>query len=188
MRFLKNRQLSPCELTNGRLLADCKAGMSGVKTLFLTPYTNLTYTIDGVSGEIDDIGTVELFRFEMANGVGNYVENVISSDESGVAYVEQVLTLVEQHILQEDLADLNAMIKGRFIIFAMDYQNNIRCFGMYNGATATGGDSASGTAPADPKQANIIFTARENDFAPFCEAFTSEPFDNMAGVTITPAY
>ena len=179
-----------CDLTNGRLLADCKAGMSGLKTLFFAKYP-VTPTI--VSGEITDLGTAALFRFEMANGVGDFVETLTSADETGVAYVEQVLNLVLQHILNADLPDINALKLGRWNIFALDYENNTRAFGLYNGATATGGDSGSGTAPADPKALTMTFTGRENDYAPFlappaAPATPYNPFADMVGVTVTPTY
>ncbi len=179
-----------CDLTNGRLLADCKAGMSGIKTLFFQKYPAEPVVTAGI---ITDLGTAALFRFEMANGVGDFVESINSADETGVAYLEQVLNLVLQHILAADLDDLNALKKGRWNIYALDYENNTRAFGLYNGATATGGDEGSGTAPADPKAATITFTGRENDYAPFLEppavpSTPYNPFEDMVLVTVTPTY
>ncbi len=179
-----------CDLTNGRLLADCKAGMSGIKTLFFQKYP-ATPTL--TAGVITDLGTAALFRFEMANGVGDYVETLTSADETGVAYVEQVLNLVLQHILATDLDDVNALKKGRWVVFTLDYENNTRAFGLYNGATATGGDSGSGTAPADAKALTMAFTGRENDYAPFLlppavPSIPYDPFEDMVLVTVTPSY
>ena len=56
-----------CDLTNGRLLADCKAGMSGIKTLFFAKYGDVVPTFGGTAGAVDDIGTLTVFRYEMAN-------------------------------------------------------------------------------------------------------------------------
>jgi hypothetical protein len=164
--------------------------MSGIKTLFFQKYP-ATPTV--VAGIITDLGTAALFRFEMANGVGDATETLTSADETGVAYVEQVLNLVLQHILATDLDDVNALKKGRWVVFALDYENNTRAYGLYNGATATGGDSGSGTAPADAKALTMAFTGRENDYAPFLEppavpSTPYDPFEDMVLVTVTPAY
>jgi hypothetical protein len=164
--------------------------MSGIKTLFFSKYP-VTPTV--VAGIVTDLGTAALFRYEMATGVGDYVETLTSADETGIAYVEQVLNLVLQHILPVDLDDINALKKGRWNIFALDYENNTRAFGLYNGATATGGDSGSGTAPADPKALTMAFTGRENDYAPFLAppavpSTPYDPFEDMVLVTVTPAY
>lgn len=180
----------PCILTSGRLLAECKAGMSGEKTFFFAKYNDIDYAsvVVGVDGSITDLGTLQLYRFEMANGVGNVIETLNSTEESGVAYLDQIATLVLQHIEQADLADLNSLKKGRWGVFALDYEGNIRWYGYLNGASANGGPSDSGTAPGDPKSLTMTFQARENDYAPFLDPFTTSPFDNMIGVTVTPAY
>jgi hypothetical protein len=164
--------------------------MSGIKTLFFSKYP-VTPTV--VAGIVTDLGTAALFRYEMATGVGDYVETLTSADETGIAYVEQVLNLVLQHILPADLDDINALKQGRWNIFALDYEFNTRAFGLYNGATATGGDSGSGTAPADPKALTMAFTGRENDYAPFLAppavpSTPYDPFEDMVLVTVMPAY
>ena len=180
-----------CDLANGRLLAPCKSGLSGLKTVFFSPYP-VTPTID-VDGQVSDLGTAEVYRFEMAVGNGDLTETLTSAEETGIAFITQVVNMVLQHIQNLDLPDLNSLIKGRWNIFVLDYENNTRCVGLYNGATATGGDGVSGTAPADAKTVTQTFSANENGYGQFLAppAIPStpyNPFEDMVGVTVTPAY
>lgn len=181
-----------CELTNGRLTAECKSGMAGIKTIFFMKYNDVVPVIE-VDGSVSGFGTVSAFRFEQGSSLGQAVETTVTTEESGVSFVEQVITLSLLAITQADLADLNALKKGRFVIMAMDYENNARVFGVFNGATANGGDSGSGLAPADAKVFNMTFIGRENDYAPFTEPPAApstpyNPFEDMVDVTVTPAY
>lgn len=181
-----------CDLTNGRLLQDCKTGMAGIKTLFFSKHGEADYTID-VDGSISDLGTVTVYRFEMVTGLGVVVETENSAEETGTTYREQVTTLSLLNIVQADLADLDALRQGRWQVYALDYNDQTRLYGMYNGATSSGGDSTSGQAPADAKQHDQIFTSRENNIAPFLKPPASpstpyNPFEDMIGVTVTPTY
>lgn len=182
-----------CDLTNGRLLADCLVGRAGIKTLFYSKLNDLRAIepdIVEAGGEITDMGIVPLtvHRFEMADNVGNTDQAVNSSQENGTSFIQQTLTLTLFNIIAADLADLNALKVGRWAIWALDFQDNIRLFGRYNGCTANGGSDTSGTAAGDKKGLDITFGAQENDYAPFMGAYTNTPFDNFTNVTVTPAY
>jgi len=181
-----------CDLSNGRLLDECLVGRAGIKTLFFAKLNDFR-ALTGITesdGEITDLGadSITIHRFEMADNVGNFEQAVNASQENGTVFVAQTLTLTMFNIKPADLADLNAMKKGRFVIFAMDFQNKIRVFGRYNGATANGGSEASGTAAGDKKGLDMTFIAEENDYADFLEDFTTTAFDNFSNVTVTPAY
>jgi len=180
-----------CDLTNGRLLDECMVGRAGIKTLFyasLADFAALTGTSES-GGELD-IGTdaITIHRFEMADNVGSFEQAVNANQDNGTSYIAQTLTLTLFGIAPADLADLNNLKLGRWVIFALDFQDKIRVFGRYNGCTANGGSETSGVAAADKKGLDMTFMAEENDYAIFLEDFTTNPFDNFAGVTVTPAY
>jgi hypothetical protein len=141
-------------------------------------------------GEITDLGAtaIDVFRFEMADNVGLFDQAVNASQENGTSFVAQTLTLTLFNILPADLADLNNLKVGSWVIWTLDFQDNIRLFGRYNGANANGGSETSGTAAGDKKGLDMTFMAEENDYAPFMEAFTTTPFDTFANVTVVPAY
>ena len=181
-----------CDLTSGRLLDECLVGRAGIKTLFYTKladFQTLT-SITETGGEITSLGAVaiDIFRFEMADNVGLFDQAVNASQENGTSFVAQNLTLTLFNILPADLADLNNLKVGSWVIWTLDFQDNIRMFGRYNGANANGGSETSGTAAGDKKGLDMTFMAEENDYAVFMQAFTTTPFDNFANVTIVPAY
>lgn len=184
-----------CDLTSGRLLDECLVGRAGIKTLFyakLNDFRALT-AITEVGGEITSLGAVaiDVFRFEMADNVGLSDQAVNSSPENGTSFIQQNLTLTLFHIKPADLADINNLKVGRWVIWTLDFQDKIRLFGRYNGCTANGGSDASGTAAGDKKGLDMTFVAEENDYAVFMEDYTpatETPFENFTNVTIIPAY
>jgi len=181
-----------CDLTNGRLLDDCLVGRAGIKTLFyakLNDFRALTGVTE-VAGEITDLGldAITIHRFEMADNVGLFDQAVNASQENGTSFVSQNLTLTLFNIQPADLADLNNLKIGRWVIFTLDFQGKIRLFGRVNGATANGGSDTSGTAAGDKKGLDLTFVAEENDYAPFMDDYTTTPFDNFSNVTVTPVY
>ena len=181
-----------CDLTSGRLLDECLVGRAGIKTLFYAPladYEALTSVTES-GGEITSLGAVaiSIYRFEMADNVGSFEQAVNASQENGMSFVQQNLTLTLFNILPADLADLNNLKVGRWVIWTLDFQGKIRMFGRYNGCTANGGSETSGTAAGDKKGLDMTFVAEENDYAVFMDDYTTTPFDNFANVTVVPAY
>ena len=124
----------------------------------------------------------------MADNVGSFEQAVNASQENGTVFVGQTLTLTLFNIKPADLADLNNLKLGRWVIFTLDFQNKMRVFGRYNGCTTNGGSETSGVAAGDKKGLDLTFYAEENDYADFLDDYTTDPFDNFANVTVTPAY
>ena len=184
-----------CDLTSGRLLDDCLVGRAGIKTLFyakLNDFRALT-SITESGGEITSLGAVaiDVFRFEMADNVGSFDQAVNASSANGTSFVQQNLTLTLLNIAPADLADLNNLKVGRWVVWTLDFQEKIRLFGRVNGCTANGGSDTSGTAAGDKKGLDMSFVAEENDYAVFMEDFTpatETPFENFTNVTVIPAY
>ena len=184
-----------CDLTTGRLLNDCVGGMAGIKTLFyakLNDFRALTGITES-GGEITDLGLVaiDVYRFEMANNVGFFDEAVNTSRENGTSFMQQNLTLTLFNIIPADLADLNNLKIGNWVIWTLDFQDKIRLFGRVNGCTANGGSDVSGTGAGDKKGLDMTFLGEEKDYAPFMQDFTpatETPFENFTNVTIIPAY
>jgi hypothetical protein len=181
-----------CDLTSGRLLDECLVGRAGIKTLFYTSLADFE-ALTGVTesaGEITSLGAVAInvYRFEMADNVGMFEQAVNASQDNGTSFVQQNLTLTLFNIAPADLADLNNLKVGRWVIWTLDFQGKIRIFGRYNGCTANGGSETSGTAAGDKKGLDMTFVAEENDYAPFMDEYTTTPFDNFANVTVVPAY
>ena len=181
-----------CDLTSGRLLDDCLVGRAGLKTLFFINLNDwLSNNITIVAGEVTIVtgGTaLTAYRFELADNVGNWEQAVTGSNENGTSFVEQTLLLTLFAIKPADLADLDSLKRGRWVCIALDFQDEMRVFGIKNGVTAIGGSDMSGTAAGDKKGLDLNFSAQENDYAVFMDAFTTYPFDNFVTITPSPAY
>ena len=183
-----------CDLTSGRLLDECLVGRAGIKTLFYTKLADWQTIPAGditeSGGEITAVGAtaVNVYRFEMADNVGMFDQAVNASAENGTSFVQQNLTLTLFNILPADLADLNNLKVGRWVIWTLDFQGKIRLFGRNNGCTANGGSDTSGTAAGDKKGLDMTFVSEENDYAVFMADYTTDPLDNFANLTIIPAY
>ena len=177
-----------CDLTNGRLLNECQLGRAGIKTLYFTKFNDfdsLTGIVES-GGEITDLGTdpISLYQFDMQDNVGNFEEIPASTPENGTIFLTQNVTLTLFYVKPEDLASLNNLKRGRWTIWALDFQGKIRLFGRTRGMVASGGSDVSGAAPGDKKGLDLILTAAEQDYAPFMADYTTVPFDNFTNVTV----
>ena len=61
-------------------------------------------------------------------------------------------------------------------------------FGLQRGMDVTSNEASSGTSTGDLQGYTITFTGDEPESAPFLDAYTTNPFDNFAGITVSPAY
>jgi hypothetical protein len=177
-----------CDLTNGRLLNECSLGRAGIKTIYFTKFNDFA-ALSGITesgGEITSLGlsALTVYQFDVANNVGSFEEVTNTAKDNGVSFITQTVTLTLFNILPADLAGLNALKKGRWAVWALDFENKMRLFGRETGMTATGGSDVSGAAPGDKKGLDLILTATADNFAPFMADYTTTPFDNFANVTV----
>jgi len=177
-----------CDLTNGRLLGACQTGRAGIKTIFFTKYNDFA-SLTGIvesGGEITDLGAVpiNLFQFDMVDNVGSFEETPTVSKENGTSFLTQTITMTLFHVKPADLANLNSLKKGRWVIWTLDFQNKIRLFGRDRGLVASGGSDVSGATATDKKGLDLVLTGTNNDLAIFMDDYTSTPFDNFSNVSV----
>lgn len=177
-----------CDLTSGRLRQECHVGRAGIKTLYFAKYNDYA-ALTGITesgGEITSLGTdlISIYQFDMESNVGNFEEVPTVSRENGTAFMTQTITLTLFYIKPADLATLNALKKGRWVVWALDFQDKIRFFGQTRGMIATGGSDVSGAGPGDKKGYDLVLQSASNNFAPFMADYTTTPFDNFANVTV----
>lgn len=181
-----------CDLTNGRLLNDCLVGRAGIKTIFYAKYNDweaLTGKTQ-LAGEYTDLGVdpITIYRFELQDNVGMFDQTVNTTRENGTSFLSKTITMTLFQIQPADLADLDALKLGRWVIWTLDFQGKIRVFGDTNACTSSGGVENSGQAAGDKKGLDMTFLAEEDYYAPFMSDFTTTPFDNFANVTVNPTY
>jgi hypothetical protein len=177
-----------CDLTSGRLRGECVTGRAGVKSLYFTKYNDYA-ALTGVTesgGEITSLGTdpITIYQFDMESNVGNFDETPTVSRDNGTAFLSQSITLTLFYIKPIDLAMLNNLKKGRWAVWALDFEDKIRFFGQTRGMVATSGSDVSGVAPGDKKGLDLVLQSVSDNFAPFMADYTTVPFDNYANVTV----
>jgi hypothetical protein len=177
-----------CDLTNGRLLGECLVGRAGIKSIYFAKYNDfaaLTGIVES-GGEITDLGTdsISAYFFDMEKNVGNFEQGTTVESANGTSFITQTVTMTLFNIKPADLVNLNALKKGRWVIWVLDFQDKIRLFGTTRGLVASGGSDVSGVGPGDKKGLDLTFSGTNNDFAVFMADYTSEPFDNFSNVSI----
>lgn len=178
-----------CDLTSGRLRGECVSGRAGIKAIYFAKYNDFA-ALTGITesgGEITDLGAVSilLYQFDLESNVGNFEETPVVERANGTSFISQTLNMTLFYVKPADLANLNNLKKGRWVVWTLDFEDKIRLLGRGRGMVATGGSDVSGAAPGDKKGLDLTLAASENDFSPFMADFTSTPFDNFANVTIT---
>jgi len=178
-----------CDLVNGRLLNECNIGRAGIKTLYFAKFNDYA-SLTGITesgGEITDLGAdpIIIYQFDLDAAVGGFEEIPVVSKDNGTAFINQVITMTLFNIKPADMAALNALKKGRWVVWTLDFNNKIRLFGQTRGMVATGGSEVSCTAAGDKKGLDLVLESTNNDYSVFMQDYTTTPFDNFANVTTT---
>ena len=186
----------PCTLSSGRLL-QCKDKIGGIKTIFIANHDLFAtgVVIDPTvpsSGEISALPTLTpaliVYRYELSQGVGDFIETITSSVENGTVFWEQVVNISLMQLTAADRLELQNVAQTRLALFVLDNNDNIWMVGQYDSAELTAGTAATGTAKGDANGYTLTFTASEKLPARRLEGYTVTPFDNMGTVVVAPAY
>ena len=186
----------PCTLSSGRLL-QCKDKIGGIKTIFIANHDLFTtgVVIDPTipsSGEISALPSITpaltVYRYELSQGVGDFIETITSSVENGTVFWEQVVNISLMQLTAADRLELQNVAQTRLALFVLDNNDNIWMIGQYDSAELTAGTAATGTAKGDANGYTLTFTASEKLPARRLESYTVTPFDNMGTVVVAPAY
>lgn len=175
-----------CLLTKGYTL-DCKESIGGIKDLYIGNRADFLtgITFDNVTGKIDGLPTATLYRFEAPKNIANYSEVATGDEAAGTLFFAQTITSQLWKLDQDKANELYKAAAGNPVIFFRDFNNNIFLMGRQNG-TDFRFTSQTGTAKGDLNGYILNATAEEPKPAEQLEAYTTEPFDNFAGITVTP--
>lgn len=183
----------PCVLNSGRLLK-CKDKIGGIKTIFIANHDLFAtgVVIDPTipsSGEISGLPTTKLFRYELSQASGDFIETITSSVENGTVFWNQVVTFSLMQLTAADRLELANVAQTRLALFVLDNNDNIWMVGQYDSAELTAGTAATGTAKGDANGYSLTISASEKLPARRVESYTTVPFDNSAfSITIEPPY
>ena len=174
-----------CDLTSGRLL-DCKDSVGGIRSILLMPLDDYapTYTATVLSAVTAATG----YRYDLPKATGSYSEAITVSTENGTVFYEDTLT-IKLHRLDNAMRDeLKLIAQNRLVCFILDNNNNQWAMGEVLGAELTAGTANTGTALGDAYAYDLTFMSQERDPMRNAGAYTTTPWDNITGLTVSPAY
>jgi hypothetical protein len=178
-----------CLLTQG-FTTDCLEGIGGVKEIFFQNWEDFNggITFDGTTGEIDALPTATLYRYVPLKNSASFTETPTPSAENGTLFYAQSVTLRLGKLDATKRKELNLMVRAKLVCFVRLFSNQIVIVGRQSGCFLTGGVWQTGQANGDFSGYEIVVSADEVLPGEFTEAYTSQPFDNFAGITVSPAY
>jgi len=183
-----------CELTTGFTLG-CLEGIGGVKEVLIANYTlpggadfmsGVTY--DAVTGEVSALPTATIYRYVPFRNSGTYVETINKSLENGTLFFSQEVGWTFGKLSQDMRNEFLNVAKAKMIVFVRTNDDQILLVGAGEGSQLTAGTVQSGAQKADLMGYQVTTIAEELAPAVHLEPFTTVPFDNFAGITVSPAY
>lgn len=179
-----------CSAITKGYTASCIGATPGAKNLYLGNWStfNGEITLDA-DREITDLPTATLYRIEGLRNSMGATDNVTSNIDLGTqVFNQQAFVKISDIDADKHLEILGKYSKTKLVVFVQLANDKIVCLGREKGCYMSQGNAQSGLTTADFIGYDLIFTAEEPNQAPFCQAFTTQPFDNYAGITVTPDF
>jgi hypothetical protein len=175
-----------CELTAGFQL-ECRDSIGGIKAIYLQQHADFLTGVTADSGteEIDALPTATIYKYICPKHTGGFTEEVASSVENGTIFYTQTVTATFFKLTAARRKQLELLGKNRLVVFVQDNNDNIWMVGRFDGAEVTAASTATGVAKGDLNGYTITLTAEEKNKAYRLESFTSIPFDNFAGISVS---
>lgn len=174
-----------CELTTGRTL-DCKDSIGGIRTIFLMQVEDYTptYTADVLTS----VATATAYRYELPKATGSLSEAIQVSTENGTIFYESTLTVKLHKLSAADRDEIKLLAQNRLTVMILDNNNQQWVIGEVNGAEITAGTAETGMNLGDMSGYNLTFTSQEKNPLRNAATYTTNPLDNITGLTISPSY
>lgn len=174
-----------CELTSGRAL-DCKDSIGGIRTIFFMQVEDYvpTYT----SNILTSVSAATAYRYELPKATGSLSEAIQVSTENGSVFYESTLSVKLFKLSAADRDEIKLLAQNRLAVMILDNNNQQWVIGEVNGAEITAGTAETGTALGDMAGYNLTITSQEKEPMRNAGTYTTNPFDNITDLTISPAY
>ena len=172
-------------LTTGRQL-DCKDYIGGIRTVMFQAVADYTPTYS--SNVLASISADTVYRYDLSNGTGNFTETIQSAPENGTIFYEGAVNIKLHKLSAADRNEIKLLVQNRLVIYILDNNNNQWVIGETNGAELTAGTASTGTALGDLNGYDLTFSSQEADPMRNAGTNTSNPFDNITNLTVSPAY
>lgn len=181
-----------CTLTKGFTL-DCNEGIGGVKEIFFQKWSNFAtgVVVDGTSAVITALPTTTIYRYQPNRNTGALTVTPTVNLENGTLFYIQTVELTLNKLSPEKRLELESLAKAKLAVFVRLFDDQIVMVGRTDGAFLTAGTYASGKAKGDLNGYQITITAEEQTQPEFLDQYDPKdevPFENFAGITVSPAY
>ena len=174
-----------CDLTAGRLL-DCKDSVGGIRSILLMPLTD--YAPSYTATVLSSVTAATGYRYDLPKATGLFSESITISTENGTCFYEDTLTIKLHRLDNAMRNELVNIAQTRMVCFVLDNNNNQWAMGEVLGAELTAGTAATGTALGDGYGYDLTIMSQEREPMRNCGAYTTTPWDNITGLTVSPAY
>lgn len=152
-------------ITKGKRAAACMDTVGGVKNIYFSLFADYGMTVS--AQEVTDLGSLdEVYKYEVIGTGAGVTETFTPSAENLTSFVSQKLNATFQGIDADTQNELHLILKHRSLVFAEDYNGNIKLMGFENGVWGSGGTAVYGSAKGDLNGYTVEFSADEKDFAP----------------------
>lgn len=175
-----------CNITKGFPDVICNDFIGGVKALYFGTFEDFGtgVTLDGTTLRVEGLASGGVFKYVPHRNSASWVEEVQASDTFNVFYLNTI-TLSLRELTQTKQNELYKLAQGRWVVFVQDQQDVIWMCGYEEGMRVTGGNASTGAAKGDLYGYTLTLTAESKGRAPQLEQYTTSPFDNFAGVSVT---
>jgi len=177
-------------LVNKGYTLPCAEGIGGVKEIIIGNLTDFEtgVTTDPTTEEVDALPTATIYRYVPFKNSGVYEQKPVKNLENGTLYYEQTVTWKFGKLSADKSKQFALLAKSTIVIFVRTADDQIIMVGRGSGANLTDGSAGSGHQKGDLMGYSVTFLAEEVNPAAHLEAYTTEPFDNFGGITVSPAY
>jgi len=185
-----NKQNTPekmaCELTAGIAL-DCKDAIGGIKAIYVQQYEDFLtgVTIDATTLEVEALPTATLYKVDVRIGSGSLQFEPTTSVENNTIFWTHTISCIVPKMSAAKRKQIELLAKNRLALFVLDSNGSIWMCGKLNGCDMTAGPGGTGTATGDLNGWTLTFTAQDSVQPYRLESYTTNPFDNFAGISVS---
>jgi hypothetical protein len=177
-----------CTITAGRAIP-CKDFVGGIKAIYFGNLADFATGVVITAGAVSDLPTASIYKYELKPGSSSFTENITADAVANTVFWEQVAeaalsAITETRGTATSRLELEAIARGRWVVFVQDENDNILMAGRIRGMDVTGGTTVTGQAHGDANGYTLTLTANESEPATICQDFTAVPFDNYINITV----
>lgn len=155
-----------CELLTGGIAKDCLNNIGGIKKMYITEKSNITFPLslsspgDEISG-ITMIGGAKFYEYSFSKGTSSYTENTTDDAATGTGLSTQTILLLLNRREKTKRDNLLLLRKKELAVIITDGNDINWFFGEENGMLLTINDGGSGTNRPDPNRYSLTMVGEE---------------------------